>query len=117
MARRNPLVVLLDILGAIDGIERAATGRALDDLSRDWLLKHGIERGLEIVSEASRHLPEELIAKAPEVPWKKIRGLGNILRHEYHDIQDRIIWVVVQDELPPLRAAIVRLQGTLEDEQ
>lgn len=69
MPRRNPLVVLQDILGAIDGIENAVDGRTADDLSRDWLLKHGIQRGLEIISEASRHLPNDVTAHAPEIPW------------------------------------------------
>lgn len=73
------------------------------------MLKHGIQRGIEIISEAARHLPNELIAAEPDIPWKQIRGIGNVLRHEYHKIADPIVWAVVTDNLPPLRQAIARL--------
>lgn len=55
-------IVLEEILAAIDGIETAIAERGLDNLDRDWLLMRGVERGLEIVSEAVRHQPESLLA-------------------------------------------------------
>lgn len=45
----------------------------------------------------------------PEIPWKQIRGIGNVLRHEYHRIADPIVWAVVTDNLPALRKAIERI--------
>ena len=110
MSTRNVLVVLAEIEKAIDGIENAASGKTIEDLSTDWLLKHGVERGLEIISEASRHLPDDLLALAPEIPWKQIRGIGNVFRHEYHKVADPIIWAVVKDNLPPLRLAVMRIR-------
>lgn len=113
MAGRNPLVVLAEIEAAIDGIEQAVDGRTIDDFSADWLLKHGVERGLEIISEASRHIPEELLAVAPEIPWKQMRGIGNVFRHEYHKVANPIIWAVVKDNLPPLRLAVRRMHDAV----
>lgn len=110
MRRRNALVVISEILNAVEGIERAALGKAVEDLSGDWLLKHGIERGLEIVSEACRHLPDDMLEMEPEIPWKKVRGLGNVLRHDYHNVAERIIWAVVVNDLPPLKQAVERLR-------
>lgn len=75
----------------------------------DWLLRHGLERGIEIISEATRHIPDDLTALAPEIPWKQVRGIGNILRHEYHKTSDAIVWPVVTDSLPPLRLAVERI--------
>jgi len=43
------------------------------------------------------------------VPWKQIKGIGNILRHEYHDISDNIIWDIVVLEIPRLKSAVERL--------
>jgi uncharacterized protein with HEPN domain len=60
---------------------------------------------LEIISEASRHLPDELLNHAPDIPWKKIRGIGNVLRHDYHKIADDVIWVVVVENIGPLKTA------------
>jgi uncharacterized protein with HEPN domain len=84
--------VLHEILTAIEGIERATVGKDFKDFQEDWLLRHGVQRGIEIVSEAVRHLPAELIATRQEIPWQRIRGAGNVLRHEYFRVADRVIW-------------------------
>ena len=57
---------------------------------------------LEIVSEASRHLSDELKARHPEIPWSKVAGIGNVLRHEYERIASDVLWRVAQDDLPLL---------------
>ena len=114
MARRKAGPILSEILAALDGIEQATSGKTLADFERDWLLKHGVQRGIEIISEAARHLPEDLIASETEIPWKQIRGIGNVLRHEYHKIADPIVWAVVTENLPPLRKAIERLTIDVE---
>lgn len=64
-----------------------------------------VERGIEIISEASRHLPDDLKARHPEIPWPKVSGIGNVLRHEYQKIAHDVLWHVVQDDLPPLERA------------
>ena len=117
MPRRNHLVVVAEILEAVDGIQKATEGKSLEEFSQDWLVRHGVQRGLEIISEASRHLPDDLLAAAPEIPWSRIRGIGNILRHEYHKIADAIVWAVVVDNLPPLRSAMERIRQAAEDTQ
>jgi uncharacterized protein with HEPN domain len=53
-----------------------------------------------------RHIPDELLTHAPDVPWKKIRGIGNVLRHEYHKIADDVVWATVVDNIGPLKSAI-----------
>lgn len=107
--------VLRAILEAIDGIESAARGKTLDDYGAEWLLRHGIQRGIEIISEAARRVPPELQATQPHIPWLQIMGMGNVLRHEYHRISDAIIWYVVQDHLPPLRAAVQAIEANLDE--
>jgi uncharacterized protein with HEPN domain len=99
-----------DMLEAITGIERATSGKTFEDYQGDWLLKHAIQRAIEIVSEASRALPDEVKAIRPEVPWPQVRTIGNVLRHEYHGLSDRIIWGVVMDELPALKTALLALK-------
>jgi uncharacterized protein with HEPN domain len=65
---------------AIEGVEGAVRGKTLDDFSADWLLRHGVQRGVEIVSEATRRIPPELQARQPNIPWAQIMGIGNVLR-------------------------------------
>ena len=66
--------VLEEILTAIEGIEAALAGKDFADFQREWLLRHGIQRGIEIISEASRHLPTKLLARRPEIPWEQVKG-------------------------------------------
>jgi uncharacterized protein with HEPN domain len=72
------------------------------------------ERGIEIISEASRHLPEELKSLHPYARWRDVAGIGNVLRDEYHRVEDRILWTVVQDELPGLRIHLEAMCAEIE---
>jgi uncharacterized protein with HEPN domain len=64
---RKVAPVLDEILKAIAGIQAALLGKTFADFEHEWLLNHGVQRGIEIVSEASRHLPAELKATRPEI--------------------------------------------------
>jgi uncharacterized protein with HEPN domain len=68
MAKRKIGPILAEILEALDGIETATAGKSLEEFQPDWLLKHGVQRGLEIISEAARHIPDDLLALTPHVP-------------------------------------------------
>lgn len=108
--KRKVGVLLAEIQEAIEGIQRHTSGKSLADFERDWLLRLAVKRALAIVSEASRHIPDEMLAHAPDVPWKKIRGIGNVLRHEYHKIADDVVWAAIADNLAPLAEAIATLR-------
>ena len=103
------------ILEAISGIEDATRGKTIEDYATDWLLRHGVQRGIEILSEAARRIPQDLQATRPEIPWAQIAGIGNILRHEYHRVSDVVIWNVVREYLPPLRVAVSAIDEALDE--
>jgi len=107
--------VLHDILEAIDRVEEITRGRTLPDFERSWQLRWLVQRAIEIISEASHAIPDELAQVRPEIPWSKVRGIGNVLRHEYSGLSDRIIWNVVIDELPRLKAAIKAIAADVRD--
>lgn len=94
------------ILDSIANIVRVLRGKTFHDFEGNRLLRRGVERGIEIISEESRRIPVELLALRPAIPWNDIASIGNILRHKYHSISMPIIWEVVQKDLPPLKAAI-----------
>jgi uncharacterized protein with HEPN domain len=105
-----------DMLEAIEEIGRATAGKNFDEFQRDWLLRKATERAIEIISEASRHLPDELKSRHPYQRWHHVAGIGNVLRHEYHRVEDRIVWAVVQGELPGLKGHLEAMRAELEDE-
>lgn len=87
---------------AIEHIRTVVAGATLDQFESDWRKRWLVERGIEIISEASRHLSAELKARHQEIPWPKVAGIGNILRHEYERIAPDILWNVIQNDLAPL---------------
>jgi uncharacterized protein with HEPN domain len=78
---------------------------SLEVFENDWPRQWLVERGVEIISEASRHLPDDLKARNPEIPWQKVAGIGNVLRHNYESIAAPILWKLVQADLPTLERA------------
>ncbi len=86
--------------------ERFTVGVTYDAFKDDLLRLYAVIRCLEIISEASRRLPEELKARHPSIAWKEMAGAGNVYRHDYEEVAASLIWVALQDHLPPLRSAV-----------
>jgi uncharacterized protein with HEPN domain len=78
---------------------------SLEAFENDWQRQWLVERGVEIISEASRHLPDDLKVRNPEIPWQKVAGIGNVLRHNYETIAAPVLWKLVQADLPALDKA------------
>jgi uncharacterized protein with HEPN domain len=97
---------LAHILTAIDDIQAALNGSSREDFAADLVLRLAVERMFEIISEASRHIPDDLKAKADHIQWKRIADLGNWLRHAYHRVDPEILWNIVQNDLEPLRVFV-----------
>ena len=99
-----------DILDAISGIRQMLDGHDFDSFVATWYLQKATERGLEIISEASRHIPADIKALDDDVPWAEIAGIGNVLRHDYQRVEPLIIWNIVQEHLNPLERVILANQ-------
>jgi uncharacterized protein with HEPN domain len=86
----------------------------LDAYVASWTTRRAVERAIEIISEATRHLPERLRASEPDVPWREVASIGNVLRHSYHRVDDEVIYVIVTRQLEPLETAVRRLLDRAE---
>ncbi len=105
MGSALPAARLADIIEAVGIIRAELEGVTLRDLEADRRKCWIVERGLEIISEASRRLPDGMKARHPDIPWSKVAGIGNVLRHEYERIAHDILWRVARDDIPRLEAA------------
>jgi uncharacterized protein with HEPN domain len=70
---------------------------------------------LEIISEASRHLSPALKEYEPDIPWRRIADLGNVIRHAYDKVEDEFLYLTVQHQLFPLAEALHRLLTRVGD--
>lgn len=112
---RIAVSALNDILLTVDRVTSKLAAVPLDEFLASWELCVIAQRALEIISEASRRIPRELKARRPEIDWQGVADIGNVLRHEYHVISDRLLWKVIQEELPPLRLAVQTILEEVRD--
>lgn len=97
---------LRDILYHIDLAVHFAAGFNYAAFHDDLRTVYAVTRCLEIISEASRRLPDELKARHPSIPWKRMAAAGNVYRHNYEDVAAQYVWDTVQRDLPPLRVVV-----------
>ena len=112
--KASPLQRLHDILDAIDKIDRYTASKGNPEKTNASMLYDAVVRNIEVISEATRHIPADLTSRYPDIPWRAIADIGNILRHGYDHIREDIIWQTVEDDLPPLRKAISEMVAALE---
>jgi uncharacterized protein with HEPN domain len=96
---------LVDILRNIELAESFVRNITSEQFADDVLRVYATTRALEIISEASRRLPDDLKANYPSVPWRQIAGAGNVYRHGYDVIAAEVLWQTVQTGLTELRHA------------
>ena len=105
---RDAYTHLYEIAESIDLIDLFIKDMNFAMYKADAKTKSAVERQLQIITEAAVRLGDDGDRLAPGPNWKGYRGMGNILRHQYHRVDDQIVWDTVMDELPSLKAAISR---------
>ena len=97
------------VLTAIEDIRAALAGRSLADFKSDYLRRMAVERFFEIMSEASRYIPEEMKEQENGIAWRRLRDLGNLLRHADHRVDPDVLWAIAHSDLEPLKRFIERI--------
>jgi uncharacterized protein with HEPN domain len=95
-----------DILAAQRAIARYTEGMTCDELVADGRTFDAVVRNLVTMGESIRWIPEPILEAHPQVPWSTLRGMRNVLVHEYFGVDPAILWETVRGDLPPLEAQL-----------
>jgi uncharacterized protein with HEPN domain len=109
MSPHSPRVWLTDIRAEIAGIQELTKDADLSAFADNWAMMRAVQHALLIIAEAAKHVPKSMKEGQPQVPWEKIHGLGNILRHEYRRIDPEILWSLITTRLADLDKAAENL--------
>jgi uncharacterized protein with HEPN domain len=107
--KKDPKIFLAHIVECIDLVEEYSQGITQASFLEDRVLQDAVIRRLEVIGEAVKGLPSTFRLKYPEIPWKQMAGMRDVLIHEYFDVDLVLTWRVAKHELPPIKLKILEL--------
>ena len=113
--KHDSLVFVRHILDAIESIEVFVSDVSEDIFYRDQKTQFSVFKALEIIGEASKHLPPELKGKYSMIPWRVITDARNVFVHEYFDIDLSEVWSTIKKDLPVLKKQIQEVLNVGQD--
>jgi uncharacterized protein with HEPN domain len=103
MGKREYKFFINDIIQSIEIIEMYARGLTFGDFEKSLEKQDAITRRLEIIGEAVKNIPHDIRIQFPQIPWKKISGLRDVMIHNYFGVSSERIWKILSQDLPELK--------------
>jgi uncharacterized protein with HEPN domain len=111
---RDAGLYLIDVLESIKKIDKSTKTLTLKAFIKDVDIQDAIVRRLEVIGEATKHVPQEIKKKYPDIPWRETAGMRDKIVHDYFKINLEIVWNIVQNDLNPLKKQIKQLLKELD---
>ena len=111
MSIRSWYMRIEDILEAISAIEEYTAGMDFSSWDKDRKTIDAVIRNFEIIGEAATHVPDEVQESFSEVPWAKMKGIRNLLIHEYFGVDNEVVWETIKNDLGALKEKLEKLEG------
>lgn len=112
---RSLLLYCDDILDAIEAIRGYIQGVDFEAFAVDPMRSDAVLYQLVIIGEAVRQIPEAVRERHPEIEWRKVVGMRDVVVHGYHRVELSIVWSIAATQLEPLRAITLQLIQEFED--
>jgi uncharacterized protein with HEPN domain len=113
MSKRDPRLLLDDILESSRRIRIYTIGLTFEDFIADAKTVDAVIRNFEIIGEAANRLPADFKQRHADVDWRRIRGFRNRIIHEYFGIDHEIVWTIILDYLPVVILQVERIKAGL----
>lgn len=114
MPKRNYALFVTDIRDCTKRILEYVKGKSFEEFTSNQMLIDAVIRNLEIIGEATKNIPTEIKRKYPQIEWKKIAGLRDMVIHQYFGTDNEILWDLVQNKIPEL---LVNIEKVLKKEK
>ncbi len=113
MSKREPKLLLDDLLEAVGKIKRYSSGLTYDSFIEDSKTLDAVIRNFEIIGEVANRLPEEFKDKYLTIDWYRIIGFRNRIVHDYMGVDYKIVWTIIQKDLDKLSADIENISQSM----
>ncbi len=111
---KDDRLYLIHIIESVSRIE-SYTHEGRDTFMDSPMAQDAVIRNFEVIGEAVKQIPDTLKLKRPDIPWRRIAGLRDVLIHQYMSVDLDAVWAIVEEDLPVFRQAVAEILAEMQD--